>query len=99
MDQAHTRALSALQPFIHLALTTASPTPRFLADLVTRAISAPNTYVFAELLQTPAIQSLRSTETPEQYRSYLTLLEIYAWGTWEEYQCKTSRFRGLSREN
>jgi COP9 signalosome complex subunit 7 len=86
MDQAQTRALSALQPFIHLALTTSSPTPRFLADLITRATSAPGTYIFTELLQTPAIQSLRSADTPHEFQAYLTVLEIFSYGTFEEYK-------------
>ena len=86
MDQAQTRALSALQPFLHLALTTSSPTPRFLADLITRATSAPGTYVFTELLQTPAIQSLRSADTPAEFQAFLTLLEIFSYGTYEEYK-------------
>jgi COP9 signalosome complex subunit 7 len=86
MDQAQTRALAALQPFIHLAKTTSSPSPRFLADLITRATTAPGTYVFTELLQVPTIQSLRSESTPAEFKSYLTLLEIFSYGTYEEYK-------------
>ena len=92
MDQAQTRALSALQPFIHLALTTSSPTPRFLADLITRATSAPGTYIFTELLQTPAIQSLRSADTPPEFQAYLTVLEIFSYGTFEEYKSMIPSF-------
>lgn len=77
-----TRALNALEPF--LALSKSANSPRAAADLVAQATSAPNTYVFAELLQTPNIQALR--QSPD-YASYLTLLEIFAWGTWEDYQC------------
>ena len=88
MDQAQARALSALQPFIHLAITTSSPTPRFLADLIARATSAPGTYIFTELLQLPAIQSLRSAETPPEFQAYLTLLEIFSYGTFDEYKSK-----------
>jgi COP9 signalosome complex subunit 7 len=86
MDQAHTRALAALQPFMHLALTTPSPTPRFVADLIVRATSAPGTFIFTELLQTPAIQSLRSADTPPEFQAYLTHLEIFSYGTFDEYQ-------------
>jgi len=85
MDQAQTRALAALQPFIHLAITTKSPSHRFLADLISRATSAPGTYIFTELLQTPAIQSLRAADTPAEFRAYLTQLEIFSYGTYEEY--------------
>jgi hypothetical protein len=86
MDHAQARALSALQPFIHLALTTSSPTPRFLADLITRATSVPGAFIFTELLQTPAIQSLRSADTPPEFQAYLTVLEIFSYGTFDEYK-------------
>ena len=86
MEQIHTKALEALQPFIHLATSTTSPSPRFLTNLITNATSSPNTFIFAELLETPEIQSLRSPGTPDEYQPYLTLLEIFAWGTWQDYQ-------------
>ncbi|GAB1216847.1 hypothetical protein ATERTT37_006066 [Aspergillus terreus] len=86
MDQAHTRAMEALQPFIHLATSSNAPSPKFLSNLVSNATSSPNTYVFAELLEIPAIQSLRSADTPPESQAYLTLLEIFAWGTWQDYQ-------------
>ncbi|KAF1926272.1 COP9 signalosome subunit 7 [Didymella exigua CBS 183.55] len=76
-----TKALNALEPF--LALSKSATSPRAASDLVVQATSAPNTYVFAELLQTPNIQSLRSS--PE-HASYLTLLEVFAWGTWADYK-------------
>ncbi|ERF75346.1 hypothetical protein EPUS_00139 [Endocarpon pusillum Z07020] len=86
MDQAQNRALAALQPFLHLALTTKSPSPRILADFIIRATSAQGTYVFTELLQTPAIQSLRSPSAPEEFRNYYTALEIFSYGTLADYQ-------------
>lgn len=86
MDQAQNRALAALQPFLHLAITTKSPSPRILADLIIRATSAQGTYVFTELLQTPAIQSLWSSSTPEEFRNYYTALEIFSYGTLADYQ-------------
>lgn len=83
MDPAQTKALSALQPFIQHVLTTTSPTPRFLADIISRATSAQGTYIFSELLQLEPIQSLRSST---EFQTHLTLLEIFSWGTWEDYQ-------------
>ncbi|KAH0541731.1 hypothetical protein FGG08_003823 [Glutinoglossum americanum] len=65
----HTKALNALE----------AP-----ADLITRATSAPNTFVFAELLETPNIQALANAS--DEWRPYLTLLQIFAWGTWMDYQ-------------
>jgi COP9 signalosome complex subunit 7 len=76
-----TRALNALEPF--LALSKSANSPRAAADLVSQATSAQNTYVFAELLQTPNIQALRQIA---EYAKYLTLLEIFAWGTWADYK-------------
>jgi len=84
MDQAQPKALAALQPFIIEATSTKSPSPRFLKELIIRATSASGTYIFTELLQTPAIQSLQTAD-PE-YRSYLTLLEYFSWGTYDEYK-------------
>ena len=69
-----------LQPF--LALTKSATSPRAAADLVTRATSTPNTYFFAELLQSPQIQAL--PQTPE-FASYYTLLEIFSYGTYSDY--------------
>lgn len=86
MDHAHVKALGALQPFIVLATTTKSPSPRFLADLIKRATEAPGTYIFTELLQLPSIQSLRAADTPSDFQAYLSLLELFSWGTYEEYQ-------------
>ncbi|CDM36927.1 hypothetical protein DTO013E5_7106 [Penicillium roqueforti] len=86
MDQTHTRALEALQPFIHLARSNSAGSPRFIANLITNATSNAQTYVFAELLELPTIQALRSPDTPAEFKGYLKLLEIFAWGTWQEYQ-------------
>jgi hypothetical protein len=87
-----TKALNALEPF--LALSKSATSPRAASDLISQATSAPNTYVFAELLQTPNIQNLR---TSEEYASYLTLLEIFAWGTWEDYKCTSGISQDMSK--
>jgi len=75
------RALNALEPY--LALSKSANSPRAAADLITQATSSPNTYVFAELLETPNIQKLRQSR---DYASHLKLLEIFAWGTLSDYQ-------------
>lgn len=84
MDQAQPKASAALQPFIVEVSSAKAPSPRFLRELINRATSVPGTYIFTELLQTPAVQSLQTAE-PE-YRAYLTLLELFSWGTYEEYK-------------
>ncbi|KAJ1715566.1 COP9 signalosome complex subunit 7 [Aspergillus flavus] len=86
MDQTHSRAMEALQPFVLLANSNSATSPKFVANLITNATSSPNTYVFAELLETPTVQALRSEDTPAEYQGYLTLLEVFAWGTWQDYQ-------------
>lgn len=95
MDPAHTSSLAALQPFVLLATTTKSPSPRFLADLIKRATEAAGTFVFTELLQLPAIQSLRSSDTPRESQAWLTVLEIFSWGTYEEYKSTYSSATGF----
>lgn len=75
-----TRALNALEPF--LLLSRSANSARAAADLVTQATSAPNTYVFAELLHTPNIQALRQSA---EYAGHLRMLEIFAWGSWGDY--------------
>lgn len=66
-----------------MALAKSATAPRAAADLVVRATSVPNTYLFTELLQTPQIQALASS--PE-YASYLPLLGIFSYGTYASYR-------------
>ncbi|KAF5565006.1 ACOB [Fusarium phyllophilum] len=75
-----TKALNALEPFI--ALSKSATSPRAAADLVTRATSAPNTFLFSDLLQTPAIQNLADSE----FASHLKLLQIFSHGTYSSYK-------------
>ncbi|KAK7631119.1 COP9 signalosome subunit 7 [Phyllosticta citricarpa] len=86
-----TRALNALEPF--LALSKSANSPRAAADLIVQATSAPSTFVFAELLHAPTIQALR--DSPE-YAAYLQLLQVFAWGTWQDYAASKSQLPALS---
>lgn len=79
MEQA--KALNALEPF--LALSKSATSPRAAADLITRATSAPGTFIFAELLAAPQIQALAGA-APE-LAAHLTLLHIFSYGTYETY--------------
>ncbi|KAL8694611.1 MAG: hypothetical protein Q9218_000793 [Villophora microphyllina] len=85
MDPVQQKALNALESFILLSKSASSP--RSATDLVNQATSAPNTYVFAELLQTPNITALKTSSA--EYTLYYTLLEIFAWGTWTDYSFLT----------
>jgi COP9 signalosome complex subunit 7 len=87
MTMEQTRALNALAPF--LALAKSATSPRAAADLVKQATSAPNTYVFAELLQQPNIRNLAGHE---QYGNFHELLKVFAWGTWESYRGMQAMF-------
>ncbi|KAG5946546.1 hypothetical protein E4U60_004003 [Claviceps pazoutovae] len=75
------KALDALEPI--LALSKSAVHPRAAADLITQATSAPNTYVFAELLEQPNIQALA---TSEEFVSHLNLLRIFTYGTYSSYR-------------
>ncbi|KAK4042227.1 hypothetical protein C8A01DRAFT_33724 [Parachaetomium inaequale] len=75
-----TKALNALEPF--LALSKSATSPRAATDLIVRATSAPNTYIFTELLQTPQIQALASSD---EFAPYLTVLQIFSHGTYASY--------------
>jgi COP9 signalosome complex subunit 7 len=83
------RAVNALEPYI---LLSKSASPRAAADIITQATASPHTFVFAELLQTPNIQALRKSE----YAKHLKLLEIFAWGTWADYQANEKELPSLS---
>lgn len=67
--------------------------PRAAADLITQATSAPNTYVFAELLEQPHIQAL---STNEQYASHLKLLQIFSYGTYKGYHDEAASLPALN---
>lgn len=86
-----TRALNALEPF--LALSKSANSPRAAADLIVQATSAPSTFVFAELLHAPTIQALGDSA---EYAAYLQLLDIFAWGTWQDYAASKSQLPNLS---
>ena len=86
MEQTHSRALTALEPFIFVITSTKSPTPRFIAENISRATAAPGSYVFTELLQLPAVQSLKAADTAPEHQAWLKHLEIFSYGTFEEYQ-------------
>ncbi|KAG5998026.1 hypothetical protein E4U54_002268 [Claviceps lovelessii] len=85
------KALDALEPF--LALSKSAVHPRAAADLITQATSAPNTYVFAELLEQPHIQAL---STNEQYASHLKLLQIFSYGTYKGYHDEAASLPALN---
>lgn len=91
MEKAHLKAVTAIETFV-AQLSTADPSPRFVTNLIENATSSPNTFVFGELLDCPAVQKLRDEGVSQEHLAYLTSLEIFAWGTWEEYHCESAIF-------
>ncbi|KAL6863123.1 hypothetical protein ACO1O0_003367 [Amphichorda felina] len=77
-----TKALNALEPF--LALSKSATSPRAAVDLIRQATSAPNTFIFAELLQTPQVTALASADD-SGHRAHHTLLRIFSHGTYHDY--------------
>ena len=75
------RAINALESYI--LLSKDAKAPRAAADLILRATSDPNTFVFAELLHMPNIHALKDSD---EYGAHYKLLQIFAWGTWPDYQ-------------
>lgn len=83
----------SFQPFI--ALSKSAKSPRAAADLVTRATSAANTFIFTELLDTPQVQALANSD---EFSSHLTLLQIFSHGTYADYTANASTLPALNDE-
>ncbi|KAJ6443040.1 COP9 signalosome subunit 7 (CsnG) [Purpureocillium lavendulum] len=86
-----TKALNALEPF--LALSKSATSPRQAAEIVTQATSAPNTFIFAELLQAPQVQALSSS--PE-FAPHLALLQTFSYGTYQSYRAESTSLPALN---
>ena len=78
-----TKALNALEPFLALSKS------RYLAAGCVR--SGHPGYQCTEYLcvrrAAADAQTSRNLRSSEEYAAHLTLLEIFAWGTWEDYKC------------
>ncbi|POY72316.1 hypothetical protein BMF94_4618 [Rhodotorula taiwanensis] len=83
----------ALEPFI---LLSKSARGAGAAGLVEKATAAPGVYVFAELLNQPSIKDLANQE--QHQRSY-RLLELFAYGTWTDYDGARDQFPKLTLEH
>jgi COP9 signalosome complex subunit 7 len=76
-----------------LALSKSATAPRAAADLITRATSNPNTFLFTELLQTPEVQALSQSD---EFKPYLHLLQVFSYGTYARYQQHASSLPSLN---
>ncbi|KAF8059698.1 csn7 [Scenedesmus sp. PABB004] len=55
---------------------------RAMCELITRATAEPGLFTFGELLDLPGVQELSGSE----FAAFRSLLELFCYGTWEEYQ-------------
>ncbi|CDZ98380.1 COP9 signalosome, subunit CSN7 [Phaffia rhodozyma] len=73
-----------LEPYVLLAKGSKGAAT---AKCIERATSAPGVYVFSELFNVPSVQQLKeSSETEPSWK----LLQLFAFGTWPEYQANKS---------
>lgn len=87
MDDSQSTAAPALigcqglEQFLLLTKTARGPAT---VDLIHRVLEAPGVYVFGELLETECVKELASGENA----SYVKLLELFAYGTYNDYKRK-----------
>jgi len=83
--------LVRLEPFLLIAKSAKGAAA---AKLVQDAISAPGVFVFSELLETPSIQEL---QTNDQHKGWLDVLQLFAYGTYQDYKARAPEFPKLSQ--
>ncbi|GAA6029051.1 hypothetical protein JCM8097_001569 [Rhodosporidiobolus ruineniae] len=81
-----------LEPFILLAKSARGGGA---AALISQAVAAPGVYVFSELLEQ---QSIKDLATHEQYQQQYRLLELFAYGTWEDYVANRDSYPALTSD-
>jgi len=79
-----------LEPFV---LISKSAKGAAAAKLILDATSAPGVFVFGELLDTPSIQELLQNE---QYGGHYRLLQLFAYGSYEDYLREKEAFPPLN---
>ncbi|GAA5850241.1 hypothetical protein JCM3766R1_001370 [Sporobolomyces carnicolor] len=81
-----------LEPFTLLAKSARGAGA---ANLISQAVSAPGVYVFSELLH---LDSIRQLATHDQHSKQYKLLELFAYGTWNDYTARRDEYPTLTRE-
>jgi len=81
---------AALQTYVSLAKNAKG---KAAAAVIQQALSAPNVYVFGELMEMPGVQGLAGTEDAP----YFELLKIFAYGSYADYKSKVSQLPQLSK--
>ncbi|KXS19771.1 hypothetical protein M427DRAFT_429592 [Gonapodya prolifera JEL478] len=80
-----------LEPFVLLAKTAKGAA---CAKLVLDAVAAPGVFVFSELLDSPNVKELA---TNSQFAGHHQLLEIFAYGTFPDYQNRAGSLPQLTQ--
>ncbi|GAA5827973.1 hypothetical protein JCM5353_002854 [Sporobolomyces roseus] len=81
-----------LEPFTLLAKSARGAGA---ANLISQAVSAPGVYVFSELLQ---LSSIKDLATNDQHAAQYRLLELFAYGTWNDYTTARDQYPTLTPE-
>lgn len=81
---------AALEQFILLAKTAKGAAAM---ELIRQALETPGIYVFGELLEMPNIKELASGP----HSSYYNLLNLFAYGTYNDYKAKKNDLPALSQ--
>ncbi|GAA5930749.1 hypothetical protein JCM3775_003856 [Rhodotorula graminis] len=79
-----------LEPYLLLAKSARGAGA---ANLVSQAVAAPGVYVFGELLDQPSIRDLANHE---QHAQQHRLLELFAFGTWADYEANRDSYPALT---
>jgi len=77
----------------HLEETKKLKTPATLVPKISMILSAPEIYVFGELLALPNVKELASDASGKQY---LRLLEIFAYGKYSQYKAEAANLPKLT---
>lgn len=83
-------AAGALEQFCLLAKSAGGG--RAVVGVVQQALNAKRVFVFGELLAMPTVQALKGTE----HGAHLDLLEIFAYGTYADWQAKQASLPALT---
>ncbi|KAL9234349.1 hypothetical protein vseg_009229 [Gypsophila vaccaria] len=78
-----------IDQFVKLSSSTTASSS--LCSVIVAATSSPSLFAFSELLSVPSVSQLQGTE----HSKYLTLLRLFAHGTWTDYKTNVDSLPSL----
>jgi COP9 signalosome complex subunit 7 len=84
----------SLQPFLDMAKPLKDT--KSIAGIIRQALSAPNVFVFGELLSLDCVQQLEKGD--EEAQQHYELLKIFAYGTYSDYKSRESKLPKLTKQ-